>query len=245
MWLSSNKNNVFMVKVARMLKKYTYLLICLTVIIKFFSGIAIADPSEFTAGEHYKILKSAGLSMLPSATVGSINDSVAKVSKKPQVLMFFNYACYGCWLVNKDFISWKNANNGKVGVYYYPVAFNNIWENMAKCYYVNKELWPDDDGEEMFLGIHRDHKKLWIESEMINFYAQKEITKDRFLQKYQSFDVERKVKKSIEIAKMYEIHITPSIVINGEKNSYMVNFTMVKDPEMLFKVMDYLIKENP
>ncbi len=122
---------------------------------------------------------------------------------------------------------------------------NNVWESFAKIYYVNQELLPNDDGEEIFVGFHQDHKKLWLESEMIKFYEKKNISKEHFLKTYHSFDVERKVKKAMEITKMYNVRVTPNIIVNVEKNSYMINFTMIPNVETLFKVIDYLIKEHP
>lgn len=227
-----------------MLKKHVRLIVYSLVIIKIFFGIAIADPPAFVAGEHYTILRTTGITNL-SFDKSSPENSQSKITSNPQVIMFFNYGCYGCWRVNKDFTAWRLTHNKAIDIYYYPVAFNDIWESFAKFYYVNKELQPNDDSEDIFVGIHSDHKKLWLESEMINFYSKKNISKERFLNIYHSFDIERKVKKSMEIAKMYDVHVTPNIVVNVKNMSYMINFTMVQNIETLFKVIDYLIKENP
>lgn len=222
-----------------MLKQQVHLSVCLLIIIKIFLGIAIADPAVYTIGEHFKVLNTDGVTNLGLDKVDPVD------TEKPQVLMFFNYGCYGCWLVNKDFAKWRSTHSKTVDIYYYPVSFNPMWENLSKFYYVNQELQPHEDNEKIFVALHGEHKKLWLESEMIKFYSQKQISEKVFLNRYRSFDVERKVKRATEIAKMYDIRVTPNIIVNVKKNSYMINFTMVQNAETLFKIIDYLIKENP
>ena len=47
------------------------------------------------------------------------------------------------------------------------------------------------------------------------------------------------------MATQYKIIITPNVIVNGKNNSYMVNFSMVPNSETLFKVINYLIENNP
>ncbi|MGD0465274.1 MAG: thioredoxin domain-containing protein [Gammaproteobacteria bacterium] len=200
-----------------------------------------ANEPTFIAGEHFKVLSSK--IRYPAI---SIADSIPDKSKyKPQVIMFFNYGCFGCRQINQEFNKWKQLNSNKIDIYRCPVAFNKPWENLAKLYYVQQELFPNDDGEKIFSEIYDSRKQLWLEQEMVNFYERYNISKDVFFKKYLSFDVDRKVKKAIEIAAQYKVIITPNVIINGKNNSYMVNFSMVQDPETLFKVINYLVKANP
>jgi protein dithiol oxidoreductase (disulfide-forming) len=195
------------------------------------------DTVIFTAGEHFQILAS---------TVCDLeNFSEKPINHKLTAIMFFSYGCAGCREINKSFSQWKNVNKHKIEVYRYPVAFHKPWENLARLYYVHQELFPESNGEDIFNEIYANHKRLWLEQEMIDFYAKHNISKELFLKKYNSFDIDRKVKKAIEATSHYKIFVTPNLIINGKNNSYMINFTMVKDPEMLFKVADYLIKNNP
>lgn len=227
-----------------MIKKYIRLIICLVFIIDVFSGITIANPSEFVAGEHFKTLRTFGAT---KKNLGNVPYEIlnAKSKHKPQIMMFFSYGCHGCWKINKYFTDWCIANKNNIEVLWVPVAYNNVWEGLAKLYYVNKELGFTEDHEEIFARVNRDYKKLWLESEVLNFYAKKNIAQDQVLKIYNSFDVARKIKKAIDVANFYEVHLTPNIILHVQKNSYMINFTMVQNVEDLFKVIDYLIKVNP
>lgn len=225
-----------------MLNKYIRCFLWLAIIINCFCVQSIANAGEFIAGEHFKELHAPKISSFQFLDVAN-NDKLT--TNKPQVLMFFNYGCHGCWLINKDFLAWQAANKQRFNIVCVPVASNDVWESLAKLYYVNQELILKDNHEEIFSSIHRDRKKLWLESEIVNFYAQKHIDPQKVLKSYHSFDVARKVKKSIEAASVYGVSVTPNVILNVAKNSYMINFTMVKNPETLFKVIEYLIKESP
>ena len=197
---------------------------------------AKASEPAFIVGEHFQILPN---------NVRYVTDSVNSQSNfKPQVIMFFNYGCFGCRQINQEFNKWKRVNSKKINIYRSPVAFNKMWENLAKFYYVQQEFFPNDDGEKIFSEIYDNHKQLWLEPEMINFYEQQNISKDAFLKKYASFDIDRKIKKATEMATQYKIIITPNVIVNGKNNSYMVNFSMVPNSETLFKVINYLIENN-
>ncbi len=224
----------------RHIKQHINWLIKLTVIISFLFQIAIGSESnEFVEGEHFKRISVLNQINLPSYKIESqTNHNI------PQISIFFNYGCYGCWIFNKHFNVWLAAQKSQVNVSYYPVAFNEIWEILAKLYYVNKQL-KTYTNDEMFNQIHEQHKRLWIESEMVAFYGQKQINKSKIINLYNSFDVARKTKNAIEISKKYNINITPNIIINFKNNSYMVNLTMVKDIDTLFKVIEHLIKFTP
>lgn len=222
-----------------MFSMFKYLIITLLIMNSAFATTKQGSAPAFIAGEHFQILPS------------NLNYTVSKsdqpdfIKYKPKVIVFFNYGCFGCKQMNQQFNKWKHINQNKAEIYRYPVAFNKPWESLAKLYYATQELLPQDDGEAIFQAIYNENKKLWIESEMTEFYEHRNITKDVFLKTYNSFDVDRKLKKAIEIANNYKILVTPNIIIIGKNNSYMVNFTMVSEPETLFKVVDYLVQNNP
>lgn len=219
---------------------YRYLIIILLLITNnAFATTKQGSAPAFIAGEHFQILPS-NLNY-----IGSSSDRVDSITNKPKIIVFFNYGCFGCKQMNQHFNKWKNINQNKVEIYRYPVAFNKPWESLAKLYYTTLELFPQDDGEAIFQAIYNNNKRLWIEAEMIDFYEKRNITKDVFVEKYNSFAVNRKLKKAIEMANNYKILVTPNIIVVGKNNSYMVNFTMVSEPETLFKVIDYIIKNNP
>jgi len=218
---------------------FKYLIVILLITNSTFATTKQGSAPAFIVGEHFQILPS-NLNYISTKP-----DRVDSVTNKPQVIVFFNYGCFGCKQMNQQFNKWKHINQNKAAIYRYPVAFNKPWESLAKLYYVTQELFPQDDGEAIFQAIYHDNKRLWLEAEMIEFYEKRNITKDVFLQTYNSFDIDRKLKKAIEIANNYKIVVTPNIIIIGNKNSYMVNFTMVTEPETLFKVVDYLIQNNP
>lgn len=222
-----------------MLKKYLVILGKVWFIISAFLGIATATESNlFQEGEHY--IKISAFSKQYDQTHSAI--ATINYPEEPQIMVFFNYGCYGCWIMNKRFADWVKLNPKNININYYPVAFNKIWEDLAKLYYVNKELKVYSD-EEVFNQIHGSIRKpLWVTTEMIEFYGRKKINKEHLLDLFNSFDIARKVKISGDLAKTFNINLTPNVVIKFKHNSYMVNLSTVEDIDTLFKVLEYLIK---
>jgi protein-disulfide isomerase len=215
-----------------------------------FAKIVNAHPHQFKSGEHFKILHNVVRPSLPEEKItpkdqSGLTSGNLKSTEKPQVIIFFNYGCYGCWVLNKDMKPWQEQHQTKIDFQYCPVVHNSLWEKLARFYYVNKALLPSQVEDEVFSSIHNQRRKLWLEAEMINFYTEKKISAENFLQKYKSFDVDRKIQKAKEAANAYEINVTPNIIVNANQKSYMVNLAMVPNLETLFKVIEFIIKENP
>lgn len=195
--------------------------------------------NDFIEGEHFKKM------LIGERQDLLLNQAESQKDKRiPQILVFFNYGCYGCWIFNNNLNIWLASQKSPMEVHYYPVAFNDMWEILAKLYYVNQQLQTYTN-EELFNQIHEQHNKLWIESEMVALYGKKHVNKLKFINLYNSFDISRKTRNAIEISKKYKITITPNIVLNFKNNSYMINLTMNKDINSIFKIIEYLIQFTP
>lgn len=169
---------------------------------------------------------------------------------KVQVLFFFSYGCHGCEMFHTPFEAWaaqelKNHKN-KVAVYIYPVSFNAQWKMLAKMYYVMDSLDPDEKlNGPIFTAIHKQGLKLWDPAVMKKFFIQHGYTAEQFDQAYNSFGVNRKVKRADDLAKGYSIVVTPDIVVNGPVHSYKVDLGKAgNDIPKLIKILDYLVEKE-
>ena len=235
-------NYKLLTKVKLMLKKNTILFLLLTVVLPTYAT-STKDPERFTRGEHFEILRFTQAKHKDKMHL--LKEESPKDHNKPQLIMFFNYGCYGCWLVNKKIHLLQQSHKKKLTFLMIPVAFNPTWENLAKVYYLNQQLKPNYKDEDLFKQIHEFHNRIWLEKELTTLYAAKNIQKQNILQLYHSFDVARKVEKAKLIADTYGIKVTPNFILNIKQSSYRINFTMVHDIETLFKIIDYLINNQP
>lgn len=163
-------------------------------------------------------------------------------NNKIQVLMFFSYACHWCDRLNKPFDDWAMKHKDKVMIYRLPVAFNRMWASLAKLYYTVQTF---DNSKaldnQIFAALHKQGLRLWRPDVLENFIKQQEIDYDQFKATYESFHVDRVLKRANDLSLAYQITATPNIIINGLQKSYLTNLTMTEGIDDLFLVLDYLI----
>ncbi len=217
--------------------------ICALVLCANFPGLLMAAPSKqlFIEGQDY--------AKLPE-TIRSNPDVEQLLMTDPnkvQVLFFFSYGCHGCEMFHTPFEKWaaqhRKDKKNKIAIYVYPVSFNLQWQQLAKLYYVRETLDPSGKlHAAIFTAIHKNGLKLWQEPTMQKFFVQHGYTPAQFTQAFNSFNVNRMLKRAEDLTKAYGIVVTPDIVINGAVNSYRVDLSKVgNNIDRLLKVMDYLV----
>lgn len=170
--------------------------------------------------------------------------------RKVQVLFFFSYACHGCEMLHSPFEQWAKKQraqaNNKAAIYVYPVAFNAQWAMLARLYYVMETLDPTGSlNGEIFTAIHKKSIKLWDVAVMKKFFVQHGYTESQFDQAYNSFNVNRKVKRAEELVKAYSITATPDIIINGPVHSYKIDLLKAgNNITRMLAILDYLVKRE-
>lgn len=166
---------------------------------------------------------------------------------KVQVLFFFSYACHGCEMLHTPFEQWANKQRSepknKVAIYVYPVAFNSQWSMLARLYYVAQTLDPSGAlNMEIFTAIHKKGLKLWDGTVMKKFFVQHGYTEKQFDQAYNSFNVNRQVKRAEELVKGYSVTATPDIIINGPVHSYKIDLVKAgNNIQRMIAILNYLV----
>ncbi len=168
---------------------------------------------------------------------------------KVQVLFFFSYGCHGCEMFHAPFEKWVKQELKKqknLAVYVYPVSFNGQWAMLSKMYYVMETLDPSGKlNATIFNAVQKQGLKLWDPEVMKKFFIQHGYTADQFNQAFNSFSVNRQVKKADDLTKAYNITLTPDIVVNGPVHSYKLDLSKAgNDVPRLLNILDYLIKRE-
>lgn len=166
---------------------------------------------------------------------------------KVQVVFFFSYACHGCNLMDAPFKKWSEKqlkqSKGKIAIYTYPVSFNPAWGMLARMYYINQTLDPNNKlNETIFNAVQKQGLRLWEEPIMKKFFVQHGYNANSFDIAYRSFTVNRLVRRADDISKAYGIAATPDIIVNGVVHSYKIDINKAgHDINRIFDVLDYLV----
>lgn len=206
-------------------------------ILLFISSLSYADPIK--AGKHYKVLSPHILSQ------EEILQLRAEHPNKPQVIMFFSYACYWCGQLNRPFDEWAATKKDDIVTSHVPVAFSKPWEVLAKTYYTVSALDNADQLDDaIFDGIHKKHLHLIDHKLLTKFLINHGVAEEKFQQLFNSFSVDRQIKRAHELSLAFEISTTPNIIVLGANEGYLTSWAMTGTQQKLFRVLDYLLEKT-
>ena len=137
-------------------------------------------------------------------------------SKDIIIYEFFWYGCPHCYNLEPTMDRIEADLEKDTKVVKLPVALRDSWIPHAKLYYALKQMDKIDQVHNLiFEEIHLEDNRLNTEQQMIDFLGKHGIDTDKFIEKYNSFGTEARIKKASNLAKKYQIDSVPTIIING------------------------------
>ena len=123
-----------------------------------------------------------------------------------------------------------------------PVALRDSWIPNAKLYYALQQMGKIDEVHNLiFEEIHLEDNRLNTEQQMVDFLGKHGIDTNKFMEKYNSFGTEARVKKASNLAKKYQIDSVPTIIVNGK---YLTSGSYVSSYDELYSVINLLIERE-
>jgi thiol:disulfide interchange protein DsbA len=93
----------------------------------------------------------------------------------------------------------------------------------------------------IFDAIHKDHQVLATEAAIGDFLEKNGVPRKKFTEAFESFSVQSKVQRSIQLQSAYKLDGVPAMGVDGR---YVTNNVMVGGRhEAVLPVVDYLIGE--
>jgi thiol:disulfide interchange protein DsbA len=168
--------------------------------------------------------------------------------KKVEVIEFFWYGCIHCYTLENPMKAWLKRKPADVEFRYVPAIFDmNSWGPMARAFYALDAMGLGGKfHDEIFTTIHKDGFKAMVSDPriMADWFANKGVEKQKFVDAYNSFAVNGRVKRSEDMTRSYDVPGTPAVAIDGKYMtgpSMMVNADGSANYERFFQVVDQLI----
>lgn len=181
------------------MRLFPRLLIALT--LGFTTLTASASPTNPVDGVDYRTLEK------PQET-----DS----GKKIEVIEFFWYACPHCNALEPVLADWVKKQGDNIVFKRLPVAFRDSFVPQQKLYYTLEAMGKVDElHQKVFYAIHADRKSLDTDAAIADFMAKQGIDQKKFLELYNSFAVQTKVRRATQLQKAYGIDGVPAIAVGG------------------------------
>lgn len=204
----------------------------------FVAGLALglaapAQAAQITLGKDYVEVKP------PQPT-----DSAGKI----EVLEFFWYGCPHCNNLQPSLEAWVKRKPADVEFKHVPAVFQDSWVPLTRAYYTIEAMGLLDKlHQEMFATLHKQRVVLKDANAIFDWAASKGVDRKKFADTYNSFGVNGRTQRSIELTRKYDIPGTPALVINGKfitAPSMTLKADKSVDYDRFFEVVDALIAEQ-
>jgi thiol:disulfide interchange protein DsbA len=193
----------------------------------FSAGAAMA---QLVAGKDYRLVN-------PSQPVES--------GAKTEVIEFFWYGCPHCNNLQSPLNAWLKRKPSDVEFRRVPAVFQDSWIPLTKAYYAIEAMGLVDKlHHDVFAAIHKQKIRLQDPKVLADWMAQHGVDRQKFMDTYNSFAVQSRAQRSIDITRNYDIPGTPALVVDGK---YLTAPSMTLNPdnsinyERYFRVLDEVI----
>ncbi len=173
--------------------------------------------------------------------------------KKVEVTEFFWYACPHCNALEHDLAAWVKKQGDNIVFKRVPVAFpeRDSMVLQQKLFYALEAMGKLDEAhQKVFDAVHIEKNRLDTDPKILDFIVKLGIDKQKFLDVYNSFGVQSKVKRAAQLMQAYQITGVPVLAVDGRyvTSPVMARESIGNQPEQVvyqatFQIMDWLVNK--
>lgn len=169
--------------------------------------------------------------------------------KKVEVTEFFWYSCPHCYAFDPDLEAWVKKQGEAISFKRVPVAFRDSMVPQQKMFYALEAMGKGEAlHSKIFNTIHAQRQQLDSEAQILDFIAKQGIDKQKFLETYNSFAVQTKVRRATQLQEAYKVDGVPMLTVDGryETSPSIVSKSLGSVSEQALatgtlQVMDWLV----
>jgi len=193
------------------------------------TGSAVAQVTE---GKDYVVLERA------DGTVPRV-----PASSRIEVVEFFSYACPHCAHLEPLLEKWRRALPANVVLRRVPVTFGrDEWESLARLYFALEAAEQLDALHgKVFAALHAEHVNLLTADAAADWVARQGKDRRAFLDRYNSFAVQVRVRGADSQAQAFVIESVPSFVVAGR---YRTDLDLTQGYDRLLGTVDQLVRKS-
>ena len=201
--------------------------ILLPAVLTFFLTAAVGHAVEYTAGVHYETLS---------------NPQPVQTGENIEVREMFWYGCPHCYRLEPYIHKWLETKPDNAEYIAMPAILAGSWAVHGQAFYTFETLGILDQVHTPFFdAIHKDRKLFRTAEEIAKWVAQFGIDSGEFIDTFNSFAVDSKMRQSQLMAERYEIDSVPNIIIDGK---YRTSVTMAGSNNALMDVINFLVDKS-
>ena len=162
---------------------------------------------------------------------------------KIEVIEFFWYGCPHCNAFEPALDAWARKLPADVAFRRMPVAFRDepFVAHQRIFFALDEMKLLEAMHRKVFYAIHNDHQRLDKPAEIAAFMTKNGVDGAKFLEFYNGFSMQNKVRQARQLAEAYKIDGVPAIGIQG---AYFTSGTLAGTNERALAVADFLIQRS-
>jgi thiol:disulfide interchange protein DsbA len=177
----------------------------------------------------------------------------AEPGKKVEVIEFFAYYCPHCNALDPELSAWAKAHADKIVFKRVHVSANGEPMPQQRLFYALEAMGKLDElHARVFHAMHVEHAHVNTDGDAIDLAVKLGLDREKFTSFYNSFAVQTKVQRAIQMMQSYQVNSWPNIVIDGK---YVTSPTVVgarmgnaynetAAGSLMLKVMDELVEQQ-
>jgi thiol:disulfide interchange protein DsbA len=159
-------------------------------------------------------------------------------AKKVEVTEFFWYGCPHCNALELGLNEWVKKQGDNIEFKRVPVKFRDSFVPQQRLYYTLEAMGKVDELHgKVFQAIHGGRQPLDTDAAIVDFIEKQGVDKKKFLEVYNSFGVQTKVRRATQLQEAYKVDGVPMIAIDGRYITApsIVGASMGRQPEKVLE----------
>ena len=170
-----------------------------------------------------------------------------ETGKKVEVLEVFMYHCPHCNALDPALADWVKKQGDKI-------VFRRMHmgeDAQAHAFFTLEAMNALGNGlhEKIFRAIHVEHNRLNTDQALLDFVVKNGVDKAKYQEFFNSFAVQTRMKRGVQLTNQYKLDSAPSLVIDGHYTTSpaLAGHGMMGAPaahQAMFQVMDVLVAKS-
>lgn len=136
--------------------------------------------------------------------------------KKVEVIEFFYYGCPHCYNLQPALKAWLKTAPKDIEFRRMPTIFRESWVPLTKTYYALEAIGALEKlHDDVFNTTHQQNVNLGDRKLLLDWAGKRGIDVNKLGTAFDSFAVQTKTQRSLQMTRTYNITGTPSIVVGG------------------------------
>lgn len=136
--------------------------------------------------------------------------------KKVEVIEFFYYGCPHCYSLQPALKAWLKSAPKDVEFRRMPTIFRESWVPLTRTYFALEAIGQlEKFHDDVFNTVHQQNANLGDRKLLLDWASKRGIDTTKLAAAYDSFAVQTKTQRSLQLTRTYNITGTPSVVVGG------------------------------